>query len=785
MARKMNAADVAAAVASVTPEQKPGVQSALANLDLSASFIKPGSEAAGLVGGLTDARSAAILTSRNNLLELFPTNMRDDIASGACTMDHTAALAGIVARSDLPKILYYPKGVLNIDRHHVPANSPVQVWDFGDCELRLRSDYTTGLGHFVRFINTGGYGSLDNKRVLGGYINQSNKQMQGHLFVAEWTRNLQVEHTRIRHRDTGLALFTLNTSSDTWTVTNSGTHSIPENAKVSMTGGGTWGKFQITTAMTFYVLVQSSTTFKLGTVPSALAMSLSAGTGSLTVGGVPVTLDDTTGLFTSASPHGLGNGQAVQMTSTGALPTTTLSSGAHVFSRNVTSNTLQTSLTPSGPIMDWVTAPTNTMMIGLIGSWAMSVGGRGLRLVQTRVENGNGIYQDGHHVTHGDDIALIGCHSEAGDDAFPFGTDAAFLMPDGKPEGISNASLDGCYGDSHSAFLFKVYKNLSDVNVGGVNYPYKVRGVHANSLKGKAGRYSNGAVGIYDTTGTDARTKSYKDTPIAGIRVTDMDVVVGSPERDATAASNPYHVQLQGVRDVRVDGKFVSDTAAIQEYLVVQSVDCHVKMRTGYLDGVPRLVPGVISTSAGFGCWGCTATADPIDNKAAASVGFLGMIEGTNVGPSNWSYAPQTNAGVTRNWAVGGAGRDNLPTALLNFNGTATAAFDWSFGTYVTVTDVPALKDQTRRAKIDIALVRPLINLGCTLWLDERNSSGALLGTTQKVIASRLSGDFGTFFVERTMSDPTAAFCTFRVVLTQGASGLVDGQIAISNPRWD
>ena len=291
---------------------------------------------------------------------------------------------------------------------------------------------------------------------------------------------------------------------------------------------------------------------------------------------VAVTLNTGTGTFTAAA-HGFVNGDVVTLFAGTTAPTGSPASGTPMYIIGATTNTFQLSLVSGGSAITFSDTGAGTLYVCYFGSWGFQVGGQNMRIAQTGVLNGAVVFQDGHHITHGNDIELSGCHSYSGDDAYAFGTEV------GDFDNLSNVSVDGCYARSQMASALKIYVNDSTRTV---------NSIHVNGLKGAGGLQRNGAISIVDSTGTDPRSAPAK---IETVRVMDCDLTSGSATRTQTV--NPYHIKILGAADIEIQGRFYSDTYAIQEYNLAYAdrVRLTMGLRTST---IPNVVPGVISSTA-------------------------------------------------------------------------------------------------------------------------------------------------------------------------------------------
>lgn len=220
-----------------------------------------------------------------------------------------------------------------------------------------------------------------------------------------------------------------------------------------------------------------------------------------------------------------------------------------------------------------------------LGTWWGDILGYRGKIIRPDARGGFGIHQDGPHFTGGDDLLITHGYIEAGDDCFPFvNVPESFFAGNGTnpadPRPISNVVGRANIGRSAKGYLVRPATEPGAISGSGKFGPhFAVLNIDFEA-SGSAGRYRNGAIGIFDESQPDPLNRLLKNIRIRGT------VEVGSAFHDGT---NPYAVYLRGVNeaDVEMHVNVIDGAVPIERYRARETDDCAIRLGGSGGTGIP------------------------------------------------------------------------------------------------------------------------------------------------------------------------------------------------------
>jgi|GEM_PF-4118956 len=195
--------------------------------------------------------------------------------------------------------------------------------------------------------------------------------------------------------------------------------------------------------------------------------------------------------------------------------------------------------------------------------WAFAIGGRRLNLDGLKVSNGTVIYQDGIHITHGQDIVITRPVIEAGDDALSIGGEPTDATLASEADGIARVTVIGPVLKSARVSCIKVYVQAAAPNTPG----WTVTDVTVVGAVG--GAKGSAPISIKDL-GALGR--------IQRVKVTDFSLYLGDSPTVSSSAfpGTPNGAFVQGAKHVELSGtiEYRTDNTALAGWRLAHVEDC-------------------------------------------------------------------------------------------------------------------------------------------------------------------------------------------------------------------
>jgi hypothetical protein len=210
-----------------------------------------------------------------------------------------------------------------------------------------------------------------------------------------------------------------------------------------------------------------------------------------------------------------------------------------------------------------------------IASWGFCLGGRRLKLRGLKVLGGSELFQDGVHITHGQDMTISDIYSASGDDALALGGEPTDVYQAADPDSIRRVNISNVTTQANRGAAVKVYVQASAL---GVNW--EISDINIKGVAGTAGVLRNGGITIIDNNNTAKGTSQIRRVEITGVKLQ-----IGSAAHDGT---NPFGLLMQSTYDVKVEGSMTFVDGAAPGFRLAKVIDSDIHRIEVNCPALPR-----------------------------------------------------------------------------------------------------------------------------------------------------------------------------------------------------